>query len=135
MEKHGIRLNLEHFGIVGEDVGFLATLFQAGLDAFTMPSFAYDYLANEGENRAKEGDTNSLIRTPGVATLLSEYEHHCLLQYEMGKHYLRVCPKGGEEYEWGEVDWRALAKFRGTQMKRVLWEPDHQRETLMKEIL
>ena len=31
LEDNGIRLNLEQFGIVGEDVGFLATLFQAGM--------------------------------------------------------------------------------------------------------
>jgi hypothetical protein len=135
LEADNIRLNLDQFGIVGEDVGFLATLFQAGKDAFTMPSFAYDYWHNEGQGKNPEGDAKSLIRKPGVAALLSEHEHMCLLEYDMGSHYLRVCPKGGEEYEWGEVDWRALNKFRGTAQKRVLWETDQGRINALEGIL
>jgi hypothetical protein len=55
--------------------------------------------------------------------------------YEMGGNYLRVCPKGGEEYEWGEVDWRALSKYRGSEMKRVLWDADQDRIDEMKELV
>lgn len=135
LEEHGVRLNLDHFGVVGEDVGFLAQLFQAGLDAFTMPSFAYDYIANEGANRNKEGDAYSTIRQPGVAALLSEHEYRCLRLYDMGDNYLRVCPKGGDEYEWGEVDWRRLAKFRGSETRRVLWDDDQERLDELEEIL
>lgn len=136
LTENNIRLDLEKFGIVGEDVGFMAQLLEAGLDAFTMPSFAYDYWnQNEGPNRIVEGDTRTTIRTPGIAALLSEHEYRCLLQYEMGQHYLRVCPRGGDEYEWGEVDWRKLAKFRGTQQKRVLWSADQERSTEMEDIL
>lgn len=135
-EEHGLRLNLKHFGIVGEDVGTCAMIFQAGLDAFTMPSFAYDYWThNEGAGRNKDGDAKSTIRTPGVAALLSEYEYYCLRQYDMGDNYLKVCPRGGDEYEWGEVDWRRLAKFRGSPMKRVLWAPDQARLDDMESLL
>lgn len=129
LEEQGIRLNLEQFGVVGEDVGFLATLFQAGMDAFTMPSFAYEHWV-EAVN-----ETKSLIRTADNRAILSEHEYLMLQQYEMGNHYLRVCPKGGEEYEWGEVDWRGLNKYRGTKMKRVFWDSDQDRANEMEEIL
>lgn len=133
---HNVRLDIPKFGIVGEDVGFLAELFQAGLDAFTMPSFAYDYWnQNEGQNRDVENDTKSLIRKPGIAALLSELEYTNLQTYDMGNHYLRVCPKGGEEYEWGEVDWRKMNKFRGTEQRRVLWSVDQGRNNEMEDLL
>lgn len=136
LAQHNVRLNIERFGIVGEDVGFMAELLQAGLDAFTMPSFAYDYWnQNEGQNRDVEGDTKSLIRTPGVAALLSEHEHRGLMKYDMGKHYLKVCPRGGDEYEWGEVDWRALEKYSGEKLKRVLWPTDQERNNMMEDLL
>lgn len=129
LEEHGIRLNLEQFGVVGEDVGFLATLFQAGMDAFTMPSFAYEHWV-EAVN-----ETKSLIRTADNRAILSEHEYLMLQQYEMGNHYLRVCPKGGDEYEWGEVDWRALNKYRGTKMKRVFWDSDQDRVNELEAIV
>ena len=129
LEKHGIRLNLDHFGIVGEDVGFLATLFQAGLDAFTMSTFAFEHWV-ESVN-----ETKSLIRTVENTALLSEYEYTCLRLYDMGNHYLRVCPKNGDEYEWGEVDWRAMSKFRGSEMKRVFWDTDQTRITEMENLV
>ena len=129
LAENNIRLDLDQFGIVGEDVGFLATLFQAGMDAFTMPSFAYEHWV-ESVN-----ETKSLIRTADNRALLSEHEYRMLQNYEMGHHYLRVCPKGGDEYEWGEVDWRGLNKFRGTKMKRVLWGTDQVRDSELKEIL
>lgn len=129
LEENRIRLNLEQFGIVGEDVGFLATLFQAGMDAFTMPSFAFEHWV-ESVN-----ETKSQIRNADNRALLSEHEYAMLRQYEMGDNYLRVCPKGGEEYEWGEVDWRAMAKYRGNEMKRVLWDSDQERLNELKELL
>lgn len=129
LEDNGIRLNLDQFGVVGEDVGFLATLFQAGMDAFTMPSFAYEHWV-ESVN-----ETKSLIRNADNRTLLSEFEYMMLQKYEMGNHYLRVCPRNGDEYEWGEVDWRGLNKYRGTDMKRVLWDVDQDRNTYLEELL
>lgn len=129
LEEQDIRLDLEQFGVVGEDVGFLATLFQAGMDAFTMPSFAYEHWV-ESVN-----ETKSLIRNADNRAILSEHEYAMLQQYEMGNHYLRVCPKGGDEYEWGEVDWRGLNKYRGTKMHRVLWDEDRERDNELKEIL
>lgn len=129
LAENGIRLDLQQFGIVGEDVGFLATLFQAGMDAFTMPSFAYEHWV-ESVN-----ETKSLIRTADNRAILSEHEYTMLQNYEMGHHYLRVCPKGGDEYEWGEVDWRGLNKYRGTTQKRVLWDADQERDNDLKEIL
>ena len=129
LEQRGIRLNLEQFGIVGEDVGFLATLFQAGADAFTMPSFAFEHWV-ESVNATK-----SQIRTADNSAILSEHEYAMLRQYEMGNHYLRVCPRNGDEYEWGEVDWRALNKFRGTKQKRVLWDADQDRANEMETLL
>ena len=129
LEDNGIRLNLDQFGIVGEDVGFLATLFQAGMDAFTMPSFAFEHWV-ESVN-----ETKSLIRTTDNRAILSEHEYRCLREYEMGDNYLRVCPKGGDEYEWGEVDWRALKKYRGSEMKRVLWESDQDRINQIEELV
>lgn len=136
LEDHGVRLDLKKFGIVGEDVGFLAQVFQEGLDAFTMPSFAYEYWnQNEGQNRNPEGDDKSTIRTPGVAGILSEHEYAQLRTYDMGDNYLRVCPRGGEEYEWGEVDWRRLEKFRGSERKRVTWDEDQARNDQLEDIL
>lgn len=129
LEENNIRLNLDEFGVVGEDVGFLATLFQAGMDAFTMPSFAYEHWV-EAVNATK-----SLIRTEDNRALLSEHEYAMLQHYDMGSNYLRVCPKNGDEYEWGEVDWRALNKFRGTQMKRVLWDADQERKDDLEGLL
>jgi hypothetical protein len=129
LEEHNIRLNLDQFGVVGEDVGFLATLFQAGMDAFTMPSFAYEHWV-EAVN-----ETKSLIRNADNRAILSEHEYAMLRQYEMGNHYLRVCPRNGDEYEWGEVDWRALAKYRGSEMKRVFWDSDQERVNEMGELL
>lgn len=129
LEKHGIRLDLNHFGIVGEDVGFLATLFQAGMDAFTMPSFAFEHWV-ESVN-----ETKSLIRTADNRAILSEHEYRCLQLYEMGNYYLRVCPKDGDEYEWGEVDWRALARYRGGNIKRVFWDSDLNRINELEELV
>ena len=129
LEQDGIRLNLEEFGVVGEDVGFLATLFQAGADAFTMPSFAYEHWV-ESVN-----ETKSLIRTADNRGILSEHEYMMLQRYDMGNYYLRVCPRGGDEYEWGEVDWRGLNKFRGTTMKRVLWDSDQERAAEMEALV
>jgi hypothetical protein len=129
LEADGVRLNLEEFGVVGEDVGFLATLFQAGFDAFTMPSFAYEHWV-ESVN-----ETKSLIRTADNRAILSEHEYAMLQRYDMGNNYLRVCPRGGEEYEWGEVDWRNLNKFRGTKQKRVLWDSDQERLDEMETLL
>ena len=129
LEHDSVRLNLDEFGVVGEDVGFLATLFQAGFDAFTMPSFAYEHWV-EAVN-----ETKSLIRTADNRAILSEHEYAMLQRYDMGNHYLRVCPRGGEEYEWGEVDWRALNKFRNTKQKRVLWDSDQTRATEMEDLL
>ena len=87
------------------------------------------------QNRDKEGDDKSTIRVKGLAGILSEHEHRCLMEYEMGQHYLRVCPRGGDEYEWGEVDWRRLAKFRGTKPHRVLWDADQQRINDMEGLI
>lgn len=129
LEENNIRLNLEQFGVVGEDVGFLATLFQAGMDAFTMPSFAFEHWV-ESVNATK-----SLIRTEDNRALLSEHEYRCLREYEMGDNYLRVCPRGGDEYEWGEVDWRALKKYRGSEMKRVSWDSDQDRVNQLEELV
>lgn len=129
LEQRDIRLDLDHFGVVGEDVGFLATLFQAGMDAFTMPSFAFEHWV-ESVN-----ETKSQIRTADNKAILSEHEYNCLRLYEMGDNYLRVCPKGGEEYEWGEVDWRALGKYRGDKMKRVFWDADQDRINELEELV
>jgi len=130
MEEHGVRLDLKHFGIVGEDVGLMATLLEKDLDAITLPSFAYSYWDQyEGPNRKQEENDKTTIRTPGIAGLLSEYEHLCLQEYDMGKHYLKVCPSGGDEYEWGEVDWRRMRAFRRSGTARYYWPPDAIRET------
>lgn len=129
LEEHGIRLDLDQFGVVGEDVGFLATLFQAGMDAFSMPSFAYEHWV-EAVNATK-----SQIRTEDNRAILSEHEYLMLQKYEMGNHYLRVCPKGGDEYEWGEVDWRAMKKYRGNEMKRVFWQSDQSRVNELEELV
>lgn len=129
LEGHDIRLDLERFGVVGEDVGFLATLFQAGMDAFTMPSFAFEHWV-EAVNADK-----SLIRTRDTTALLSAHEYACLREFDMGDNYLRICPKGGDEYEWGEVDWRRLRKFRGSRMERVFWNTDQHRVDEMENLI
>lgn len=129
LEENNIRLNLEQFGVVGEDVGFLATLFQAGMDAFTMPSFAFEHWV-ESVN-----ETKSVIRTVDNRAELSAHEYRTLRLYDMGDNYLRVCPKGGDVYEWGEVDWRALEKFRGSEMKRVSWDSDQDRINQLEELV
>lgn len=122
MEEHGIRLNLEHFGVTGEDIGLMATVLENGLDVFCTPSFAFDHWP-EDVNLEK-----SVIRDESTLPLLMEYEYEVLQQYEIGPNYLKQKKIPGSEFGWKDVSWQKLAKFRGQPTERFYWWADHERK-------
>ena len=118
MEKHGIRLNLEHFGVTGEDIGLMASVLGNGLDVFSTPSFAFDHWP-EDVNLEK-----SVIRDESTLPLFMEYEYEILQQYEIGPNYLKEKAIPGSEHGWKDVSWQKLAKFRGQPTQRFDWPED-----------
>lgn len=114
MNHAGVRLNLEEFGVHGEDIGLLATLLAAGLDAFALPSLVYDHWP-EAVNIER-----SQIRNAENAAELHAWEWECLQRYPI-KDYLRVKTDLLGRYEWGDVHWQKLHKLRGTQPYREDW--------------
>lgn len=116
LNRHNIRLNLEEFGVTGEDIGAAATILEAGLDMFAIPSFVYEHWP-ESVNITK-----SMIRNAENAARLHAWEFQQLCKYPI-RDYLRIKRSIIDgEYEWGDVDWAKLNKARGTSMQRVLWE-------------
>lgn len=120
MEEHGIRLNLEHFGVTGEDIGLMATVLENGLDVFSTPSFAFDHWP-EDVNLEK-----SVIRDKSTLPLFMEYEYEVLQNYEI-KNYLKEKAIPGSEHGWKDVSWQKLAKFRGEPTQRFDWPADADR--------
>ena len=121
MEKHGIRLNLEHFGVTGEDIGLMATVLENGLNVFSTPSFAFDHWP-EDVNLEK-----SVIRDESTLPLFMEYEYDVLQNYEIGQNYLKEKAIPGSEHGWKDVSWQKLAKFRGQPTERFDWPADAER--------
>jgi hypothetical protein len=124
MAKHDIRLNLEHFGVTGEDIGLMATVLEAGLDVFCTPSFAFDHWP-EDVNLEK-----SVIRDESTLPLFMEYEYEILQQYEIGQNYLKEKRIPGSEHGWKDVSWQKLAKFRGKPTQRFDWPLDAERREM-----
>ncbi len=129
MEEHGIRLNLEQFGVTGEDIGLMATVLGAGLDVFSSPSFAFDHWP-EDINLEK-----STIRDGDTLPLFMEYEYEVLQNYDLGKHYLKEKKIPGSEHGWKDVSWKKLEKFRGVPGKRELWPADQKRAEQLADLL
>jgi hypothetical protein len=129
MEEHGIRLNLEHFGVTGEDIGLMATVLEKGLDVFSTPSFAFDHWP-EDVNLEK-----SVIRDEDTLPLFMEYEYEVLQNYEIGPNYLKEKKIPGSEHGWKDVSWQKLAKFRGQPTQRFDWPADAERRELENTLI
>lgn len=129
MEEHGVRLNLEHFGVTGEDIGLMATVLEKGLDVFTTPSFAFDHWP-ENVNLEK-----SMIRDESTLPLLMEYEYEVLQNYEIGANYLKEKTIPGSAHGWKDVSWQKLAKFRGRPTERFDWPLDALRRDLQSDLI
>lgn len=123
MEQHGIQLNLDHFGVTGEDIGLMATVLQNGLDVFCTPSFAFDHWP-EDVNLEK-----SVIRDASTLSLFMEYEYEILQQYEI-KDYLKEKAIPGSAHGWKDVSWQKLAKLRGVPTQRFHWPADVERREM-----
>lgn len=124
MAEHYVRLNLEHFGVTGEDIGLMATVLEAGLDVFCTPSFAFDHWP---ENVNLE---RSVIRDERTLPLFMEYEYEILQQYEIGPNYLKEKAIAGSDHGWKDVSWQKLAKFRGQPTQRFDWPEDAERRQM-----
>jgi hypothetical protein len=124
MKEHDIRLNIEHFGVTGEDIGLMATVLENGLDVFCTPSFAFDHWP-EDVNLEK-----SVIRDERTLPLFMEYEYDILQNYEIGPNYLKEKRIPGSEHGWKDVSWQKLAKFRGQPTERFHWPADVERREM-----
>lgn len=123
--ENGIRLDLEKFGVHGEDIGLMAEILAAGFDAFGMPSFVYEHWPESVNINM------SMIRNAENAASLHAQEWEALQEYPI-VDYLRVKRSIlTGEYEWGDVDWVKLNKLRRTQTRRVLWPIDQDRADLL----
>lgn len=125
MEHNGVRLNLEHFGVTGEDIGLMASVLERGLDVFCSPSFAFDHWP-EDVNLER-----STIRDHSTLPLFMEYEYEVLQQYEIGANYLKEKRIPGSAHGWKDVAWAKLAKHRGVPSERVMWGVDELRAGLI----
>lgn len=124
MEEHGVRLDLEHFGVTGEDIGLMASTLEKGLDVFCTPSFAFDHWP-EDVNLEK-----SVIRDESTLPLFMEHEYEVLQNYEIGQNYLKEKAIPGSAHGWKDVSWAKLAKFRGEPTQRFDWPADAERREL-----
>lgn len=117
MGAFGIRLDLNDFGVHGEDLGWMAAALAADADCFSLPSFTYDHWP-EAVNIEK-----SMIRNAKNATRLHAEEWEALQHYPI-KDYLRVKLDLVGNYEWGDINWQKLNKARGTKPIRVKWNDE-----------
>ena len=54
---------------------------------------------------------------------LAAYEEQCLMQYDLGKHYLkRTFTFYDGSYKFGDIDWRAYHRFTNTKPSRIMLE-------------
>jgi hypothetical protein len=119
INEFGISVDLDDFGVTGEDLGAIDAVITAGGDAFAMPSFAYEHWP-ESVNLHR-----SMIRNPANAAQLHADEWDVLQRYPI-KDYLRTKRSLIDgSYEWGDVNWKALAKRRPDHPTvRVTWAED-----------
>ena len=118
MAEKQIELNLDHFGLHGDDIGIVVQALANGGDSFAVPSFAYEHWP-ESIN-IKE----SVVRNAGNKQQLHEIEWAALQEYP-AKDYLRVKRSIIDgSYEWGDINWVACAKKRGRPTVRVPWAQD-----------
>lgn len=124
INEAGITLDVPAFGIHGEDIGFTAQLLEAGLSCFNTPSLAYDVWSEDSNIKL------SSIRNAENAAELHQMEYDALRNYEIFGNYLKVTKASviDGSYEWGDIDWRAFHKLRGTKAELVYW--DEQEELL-----
>lgn len=118
MTQRGIELDLDKFGITGEDVGWVATVLAANGDTFATPSFVYEHWP-ESVNIAK-----STIRNVDSAAEMHRMNWENFNTYP-ARDYLkakRSIIDGSPE--WADINWKAAAKHRGRPIERVLWDED-----------
>ncbi len=121
MNEFGIKMNLDLFGVHGEDIGMNAEVLAAGADCFAMPSFAYDHWP-EAINISE-----STIRNADNAAALHAQEWENLQTYPV-KDYLRVKRNIIDgSFEWADINWVQAAKVRGRPTVRAPWDlGDHE---------
>lgn len=117
LADHGVRLDLEKFGVHGEDIGAIAAILAAGLDCFSMPSFVLDHWP-EAVNINR-----SSIRNAETAARFHAEELEALMEYPIRDYLRQKRSKIDGSYEWGDVNWAALHRIRGTE---ALWVPWHE---------
>lgn len=116
MMQHGVALNTKLFSRHGDDIGLVAEVLKAGLDCFLVPSFVFDHWP-ESVNITK-----SVLRNAHTAPALHAEEWEALQQYPI-KDYLRVkLSMLDGSYQWGDVDWRKLAKIRKQPTRHIAWD-------------
>jgi hypothetical protein len=97
----------------GDDIGFCAAILKAGGDLFNIPCLTYDYVSEK---------CDSVIRTPETEKELHKYEWDMLQKYPI-RDYLRTSFRDADgDYMWGDVNFTALHKLRGTQRIKEYWE-------------
>lgn len=115
-EEHGVQLDLDRFGITGEDLGFADQVLRKGLDAFCIPSFCYDHWP-ESVNRER-----STIRSTETYREVLEYDYESIQMMPL-RDYVRIKRnKDTGDYEWADVNWQALHKLRGTKRVKEEWD-------------
>ena len=115
-EEYGVELDLDRFGITGEDLGFADQVLRRDLDAFCLSSFCYDHWP---ESINKERST---IRNEETYRDVLEYDYESI-QMNPLKDYVRIKRnKETGDYEWADVNWQALHKLRGTKRIKEEWD-------------
>jgi hypothetical protein len=126
MHDFGIRLNLDRFGIHGDDIGIVAEALKEDADCFAMPSFAYEHWPESINIKT------SVVRNAESAKALHEFEWESLQMYPI-RDYLRVKRSIVDgSFEWGDVNWKTLGKIRGREPQRVYWRDPSE---LLEELL
>jgi len=118
MFENGVALNLERFGLHGDDIGIVAEILKAGGDCFAMPSFGYVHWPEAINIKT------SVVRNADNAKALHEFEWEALQMYPI-RDYLRVKRSIVDgSFEWADVNWNRLGRLRNRPTIRFSWDPD-----------
>lgn len=113
LDEMGIHRNFM-FDPTGDDIGFCAEILQHGGELFYMNCLGYEFI---------DDAINSVIRNDSNRRQLAAYEEQCLMQYDLGKHYLkRTFTFDDGSYKFGDIDWRAYHRFTNTKPSRIMLE-------------
>lgn len=116
LHKAGINRSMR-FDRHGDDIGFCAVILKHGGHCFNIPCLTYDYVSEK---------CDSVCRTPATEKELHKLEWDMLQKYPM-RDYLRVSFRDEQgNYMWGDVNWTALHKIRGTKRIKCFWEETKQ---------